>query len=168
MSKDLRRFHQGHLVVVVSSDAWEWNAGSVLVRTMEWCGAYHFGQWSNVFAEQPHLASPDSDLAQTASQQEFGHPYAFIGIPGLGAGMGWESLHYPTGHYLAEGGRAPKAIIRGIAYFDYVARHYRVKNMNVLKADFYSKNNPPAPETIHRPMPSWKQKKPLHQIMQPP
>ena len=36
-------------------------------------------------SEQPHYPSPMSDLDQTASQQEFGHPYAFLGIPGIGA-----------------------------------------------------------------------------------
>lgn len=168
MSRDLRLFNHSSFVVVVSTIAWEWRATASLARAMEFCGAYHFGQWAYIFAEQPHYPSPKSDLDQTASQQEFGHPYAFIGIPGIGAGMGWESLHYPTGHYLAEGGRAPKAIIRGIAYFDYVARHFRLKEMNVLKASLYAENAPPAPETIHRPMPAWKTPKPLHQVMQPP
>eukprot|EP00929_Paragymnodinium_shiwhaense_P070176 TRINITY_DN35528_c0_g1_i1.p1 TRINITY_DN35528_c0_g1~~TRINITY_DN35528_c0_g1_i1.p1 ORF type:complete len:712 (-),score=75.35 TRINITY_DN35528_c0_g1_i1:148-2283(-) len=157
MSKDIRLFNSSFFVVVVSSIAWEWHAGRTLARTMEYCGAYHFGQWAHVFAEQSHYESPISDLQQVASQDEFGHPYAFIGIPGIGTGHGYESLMYSTGHYLAGASvQVPKAGVRGIAYYDYVARQYRLQDIITTKADFYHKATPPFWETLHNPLPARK------------
>eukprot|EP00971_Amphidinium_carterae_P305488 6070858-Amphidinium_carterae.1 len=34
---------------------------------MEFCGAYHFGQWAQTFAEQPHYSSPTADLQDLES-----------------------------------------------------------------------------------------------------
>lgn len=166
MSKDLRLFNNTHLVVVVSATAWEWHATRSLVKAMEFCGALHFGQWAYIFAEQPHYASPVSDLQADASQREFGHPYAFIGIPGIGSGMGWESLMYNTGFYLADNVKVPKAVIRGVAYYDYIARLYRLTEVVATKADFFLRNNPPGHETLHNPMPARKAHSPLFQMMQ--
>jgi hypothetical protein len=156
MASDLRQFNQSFLVVVASTIAWEWHASRTLAKTMEYCGAYHFGQWAHIFAEQPHYASNVSDLQQTASQAEFGHPYAFIGVPGTGTGMGWESLMYNTGQYLPRNLITPKAIIRGVFYYDYVARAYRLQDVIATKADFYLKGVPPAFETLHNPTPQEK------------
>jgi hypothetical protein len=133
---------------------------------MEYCGAYHFGQWVHIFAEQPHYESPKSDLQQSATQDEFGHPYAFIGIPGIGAGMGWESLMYNTGQYVPPPSvLTPRAVIRGVAYYDYVSRMYRLSDMKVPKADFYVRNKPPPHETFHNPLPARKFQKPFTSIM---
>jgi len=154
MSKDMRKYDHRYFVVVASTIAWEWHAPRTLVHTMEYCGAYHFGQWAHIFAEQPHYESLKSDLQQTASQSEFGHPYVFIGIPGIGTGMGWESLMYNTGQYLPHRDlNSQKAIIRGFAYYDYVARIYRLQDVQATKADLYLRNNPPLPETLHNPAP---------------
>jgi hypothetical protein len=132
---------------------------------MEFCGAYHFGQWAYTFAEQPHYASTESDLQQTASQDEFGHPYAFVGIPGIGTGLGWESIMHNTGHYLTSTTlRTPKAVIRGIAYYDYVARLFRLQDMVVSKVAFYHKSTPPDWETLHNPVPYRKQSSSQHLI----
>eukprot|EP00933_Yihiella_yeosuensis_P047233 TRINITY_DN4297_c2_g1_i1.p1 TRINITY_DN4297_c2_g1~~TRINITY_DN4297_c2_g1_i1.p1 ORF type:complete len:573 (+),score=69.42 TRINITY_DN4297_c2_g1_i1:138-1856(+) len=156
MAKDLRMWNASHFVVVTSSIAWEWKAPRVLVQAMEFCGAYHFGQWSYVFAEQDHYRSNSSDLQQTASQLEFGHPYALIGIPGIGSGMGWESLMYNTGHYLAKDLKLQKATIQGVAYYDYVARLYRLQDVIATKADYFRKAQPPPPESLHNPVPKRK------------
>lgn len=156
MSKDIRLFNQSNFVVVASSIAWEWHAPQSLVKTMEYCGAYHFGQWAYIFAEQKHYESNESDLQGGASQAEFGHPYAFIGIPGIGAGMGWESLMHNTGHYLPRNVNPQHAIIRGIAYYDYVFRIYRLQDVTTTKADFYLKGSPPYWQSFHNPIPSTK------------
>lgn len=161
MSKDIRMFNQSYFVVVLSTIAWEWRCTRTLAHTMEYCGAYHFGQWVHIFAEQPHYASPESDLQQDASQDEFGHPYAFIGIPGIGTGQGWESLMYNTGQYAPKSEvNTPKAIIRGVAYYDYVARIFRLQDMVVNKVGFFEKNQPPGYESIHQPIPVRKAKPP--------
>jgi len=165
MSKDIRQFNQSFFVVVASTIAWEWHAAHSLAKTLEFCGAYHFGQWAHVFAEQPHYASTESDLQQVASQDEFGHPYAFIGIPGIGAGNGWESLMHNTGQYLPRSVRPQDAVIRGIAYYDYVFRIFRLQDVLVSKARFYLKGEPPQPETFHSPVPS--EKRIVDKIMYP-
>jgi len=156
MSRHLRQFNQSHVVFVASTIAWEWHATESLVRALEFCGAYHFGQWAHIFAEQPHYSSPTSDLQEDASQQEFGHPYALVGIPGIGVGLGYESLMYNTGLYLAENVKVPQAIIRGVAYYDYIARVYRFHDVTAAKAEFFLKNNPPTWETMHNPTPARK------------
>jgi hypothetical protein len=170
MSKDMRMFNETNFVFVASSIAWEWQATRTLAETMDWCGAYHFGQWVHVFAEQPHYESPKSDLQKTASQAEFGHPYVFIGIPGIGAGHGWESLQFNTGHYIPTPTvGTEKGFIRGIAYYDYVARLYRFQNfdMKITKTDFFIKNQAPLSETIHNPTPAYKKDQSLTALMPP-
>lgn len=169
MSKDIRSFNQSYFIVVASSIAWEWQATRTLAHTMEYCGAFHFGQWVHIFSEQPHYESPKSDLQQTARQDEFGHPYVFVGIPGIGAGHGWESLLHNTGHYIpTKTVLSPRAMIRGIVYYDYVARLYRIQEMKINKADFYIKNKPPVSESIHNPLPASKGSSALHSTMLPP
>lgn len=166
MSEDIRRFNQSYFVVVASTIAWEWHATRTLAHTMEYCGAYHFGQWVHVFAEQPHYESPKSDLQQTAKQDEFGHPYLLIGIPGIGSGHGYESLLYNTGQYVPTSSvLTPRAMMRGIFYYDYVARVYRVEEIHVNKADFYNKNRPPRSENIHNPYPAGKTDPGLFRLM---
>lgn len=156
MARDLRRFNHTYFVVVASTIAWEWHASQTLVRAMEFCGAYHFGQWAHIFAEQPHYASNMSDLQQVASQDEFGHPYAFIGIPGIGTAMGWESLMYNSGHYMAATLKVSQAVIRGIAYYDYISRMYRLQDVVATKAELYLKSTLPKTETLHNPVPARK------------
>lgn len=165
MSKAIRQFNQSFFVVVVSGIAWEWHASRTLARTLEFCGAYHFGQWTHVFAEQAHYQSPISDLQQSASQDEFGHPYAFIGIPGIGTAMGWESLMYNTGNYIgAAKVNMPKAIIRAVAYYDYVARQYRLQDVVTTKAEFYFKAAPPTWESLHNPVPKRKVRESVYHV----
>lgn len=168
MSKDIRSFNETFFVFVASTIAWEWQATRTLALTMEYCGAYHFGQWVHIFAEQPHYESPKSDLQQTASQGEFGHPYVFIGIPGIGTGHGYESLMYNTGHYIPTPSvGTEKGFMRGIAYYDYVARMFRLTEMKIKKADFFVMNRPPLPETIHNPFPAKKTKTAISTTMLP-
>lgn len=157
MSQHLRAFNASYFVVVASTIAWEWQAPRSLVQAMEFCGAYHFGQWAYIFAEQIHYSSNASDLQQTASQQEFGHPFAFVGIPGIGAGHGYESIMYNTGHYLAKNVKPQEAVVRGVAYYDYVARLFRLQDVTATKALFFQKAQPPLPETLHNPLPARKQ-----------
>ncbi|KAF4719500.1 hypothetical protein FOZ62_025224, partial [Perkinsus olseni] len=167
MAADLKRFGSDVFVIVLSVDAWEWHATPTLAKAMEFCGAYHFGMWSRVFADHLHQPSPVADFAETASQLSFGHPYAFIGVPGIGTGMGWESLQYNTGHYLAEGGRSPRAIIRGLFYLDYIPMRYRIADVVTNTADYYLKGQPPRPETLHNPLPADKQVQPDYYVDRP-
>ncbi len=102
MSKKIRSYGPKFFVLVVSSGAWEWHATPTLTDAMENYGAYYVGQWSRVFGTSA-MYSPYADLAETASEDTFGHPYAFLGYYGLGTGRGYESLQLNTGHYLVTG-----------------------------------------------------------------
>jgi len=128
-----------------------------LREAMEWCGSYNFGQWADVFGK-PQFPSAYADLSSTASQIEFGHPYAFVGVPGIGPAMAWESLMLPTGHYLAAGKTSP-AEIRLVVYFDYISQHYFVSlpSVSVKESDYFIKGNPPPfGLTVHNPIPQEK------------
>lgn len=163
MSRDIRAFNQSYFVVVASTIAWEWHATRSLAQTMEFCGAYHFGQWAHTFAESPHYESSMSDMQRSSSQDEFGHPFAFIGIPGLGTGLGWESLMLNTGHYLPSPLlKVPEAEIRAIVYFDYIARYYRVQSALASKANWWLKAELPVQDTLHNPLPE--EKKPMERM----
>eukprot|EP00397_Hematodinium_sp_SG-2012_P028709 GEMP01030251.1.p1 GENE.GEMP01030251.1~~GEMP01030251.1.p1 ORF type:complete len:532 (+),score=99.68 GEMP01030251.1:44-1639(+) len=148
MAKALRSIDSSHFVFVASIDAWELHVTSNLQRAMEFCGAYQFGQWVDIFQ------APTTTKYRETSIGDFGHPYAFIGIPGLSAGMGWESMQLPTGHYLTAG-KAPPAEIRMVMYFDYVDRHYYVSlpTVSVAESDFFVKGSPPPfGESVHNPV----------------
>eukprot|EP00438_Fugacium_kawagutii_P000782 Skav229116 [mRNA] locus=scaffold92:742800:751373:+ [translate_table: standard] len=88
MAEHIRYYNASYFIVVASTIAWEWQAPRTLVQTMEFCGAYHFGQWAYTFAEQVHYRSNTSDLQQTASQEQFGHPYAFVRDTDTAGGRG--------------------------------------------------------------------------------
>ncbi len=156
MAKKLRAQDHSALIVVVSADAWEMRATKVLVDAMEYCGAYHFGQWTYVFAEEEHFRSINSDLDQTASQEQFGHPYAFVGIPGIGTGNGWESLALNTGHYRTYG-KAAHAHIRGVLYYDYLTRHYHVTEVESNTNKYFLKGEPPV-HNVDDPIPKEKKR----------
>ena len=137
-------------VFVVSNDAWELSVHSRLARAVEFCGGYHFGQWSADFA-RPIIT--DTDLSETASFENFGHPFAFVGVPGVGVGGGWESLQLNTGHYLASG-KTPRAIIRGTAYFDYTSKRYELKGVKRWSNDYFLKQSIPISPSGHNPIPT--------------
>jgi hypothetical protein len=123
---------------------------------MELCGAHHFGQFARVYSSpagaEKFPSRTGDDLEMNAAQTYFGHPYAFIGIPGIGAGNGWEAINLPTSIYLRSG-LLPKAEIRLGIYMDYIDSHYHVSPHTFIRlADTYhTKNAAPAFETQHKP-----------------
>eukprot|EP00392_Amoebophrya_sp_AT5.2_P010694 g10759.t1 len=154
MARDLRKLDQSHFVAVVSTDAWEWNVTPSLIKAMEFCGAYHFATWSRAFGGS-HIKMPTQtgfDVDQTSSQIQFGNPYALWGIPGIGSGMGFESVAWPSSQYLFQK-LAPNAIVRLILYMDYVVRHYFVSlpSVDMVAVDFLKKAVPPPYESLHNP-----------------
>ena len=100
------------------------------------------------------METADLDHNAMSGNKHFGHPYSFIGIPGLGSGMGIESLMYPTSQYLRYG-LVPHADIRMELFFDYVDGHYHFSAHKAAldKAPFYYRANPPQAETLHNPIP---------------
>ena len=158
MAQKIRLFGPKFFILVVSSGAWEWHATPTLTDALEYYGAYYVGQWSRVFAGTSSVQfSPYADLAETASEDSFGHPYAFFGYYGLGAGGGYESLQLNTGHYLATG-KAEHAIIRLELYYSYMMGRYMVgtnEGKFPLSSDFFVKGQAPRPKTVHAPLPSF-------------
>ena len=149
MASALLALNSSYLVMVVSSDAWELNAHARLARAIDFCGGYHFGQWSRM---PPVAVSAYTDITETADGSNFGHPYAFLGIPGSGAGMGFESLQLATGHYLAYN-LAPRAVVRAIIFFDYRSGQYQIRNAATNSADYFKRQQVPQPNTLHNPLP---------------
>ena len=155
LASDVRANGPDKFIAVVSGYAWEWHLTPGLAATLELYGAYYVGQWARVFANQVQ-PSPYADLAETASQDAFGHPYALLGYAGLGMGNGYESLQLNTGHYLATG-KAERAIIRLGMYFNYPLGRYFVaatsESAKPLSHEFFSKSQIPRSGTLHNPVP---------------
>lgn len=58
---------------------------------------------------------------------------------------------YNTGQYLAVNVKPQDAVIRTIAYYDYVARIYRLQNIEAPKASWYRSAMPPLAGSLHNP-----------------
>lgn len=155
MANDIRRTAAGpdKFIAVVSGESWEWKSFPVLTKTLEIYGAFYVTQWTHVFSNhvQP---SPYADLPETASQDSFGHPYAFVGSAGWGPGNGYESLQLNTGHYLSTG-KSQVAKIRLGVYYNYRLGRYFIDsgNQELLSHDFFTKAQLPKPGSLHNPVP---------------
>ena len=157
MARKILSYGPDYFIVIVSSGAWEWHATPVLTDALERYGGYYVGQWSRVFTGTSSLQySPYADLAETASEDSFGHPYAFVGRYGFGAGGGYESLQLNTGHYLVTG-KAERAIIRLELYYNYMFGRYMIgtprEGKKPISADWFVRGQAPRPHTLHAPLP---------------
>jgi hypothetical protein len=155
LASSIRACGPEKLVLIVSSHGWEKSFTTNLADAMEMYGAYYVGQWARVFDAPPIQPNPYADLTGTQSSDSFGHPYAFIGMFGLGMGNGFESIQLNTGHYLTTG-KAEPAIIRLSFYYNYMFGKYMVgsEEMSVTRsADWFVKSQAPRPGTVHAPIP---------------
>ena len=152
MATAIRACGPDFVIAVVSSYAWEWHFTPVLASAMEDYGAYYVGQWSRIFDSTSLQSSPFADLAETSSADSFGHPYAFVGMYGLGMGNGWESLQLNTGHYRTTG-KSERAIIRLSFYFNYMFGKFLVGSQSTAQShDLFVKSQRPRPGTVHAPI----------------
>ena len=151
MSAAVRACGPDKFIAVVSGYAWEWHLHPSLARMLEVYGAYYVGQWANVFSS-PIQSSPHADLAETASDDSFGHPYALFGSAGWGMGNGIESLQLNTGHYLTTG-KAERAIIRLTVYYNYMLGRYVVGQAASNTHEYFTKSQMPQSGTVHNPLP---------------
>ena len=155
LALDVRAQDPNMFVAIVSSGSWEWNFTPNAAAALEQIGAFYVGQWSRVFSVTSLQFNPYADIAETASQDSFGHPYALLGYAGLGMGNGWESLQLNTGHYLALG-KAEEAIIRLSVYYNYVLGRYVIGSAmsgTLLSSSYFSQSQLPQVGTVHAPIP---------------
>ena len=150
MVADIQKQGPDKFIAVVSGDAWEWNLTPQLASVLEVYGAYYVGQWARVFSNSIRPWEY-ADLAETASQDTFGHPYALLGQWGLGTGGGLESIQLNTGHYLTTG-KAQRAIVRVQVYYNYMLGRYFIGNRETRSSDFFTKAQVPRPGTVHNPI----------------
>ena len=155
MASDLRSQDTSRVVAIVSGFAWEWNLTPLLATALEEYGAYYVGQWSRVFGAVTLQASEHADFAETASQDTFGHPYAFVGQAGLGMGNGIESLQLNTGHYLTVG-KAESAVIRISAYYSYMLGRFFFARSFGETHRYFTQAQVPRAQTLHNPIPASK------------
>jgi hypothetical protein len=155
MSEKIRSYGPLYWIIVASSYAWEWHTTPTLTDTLLDYGAYYVGQWSRVFSgtDSVQSSSRGVDLAEMASEDSFGHPYAFLGWYGCGMGNCHESIQLNTGHYLATG-KAQKAILRLPVYFNYMLGRYMIGVVGAEggeSADLWRRGQIPKPATLHSP-----------------
>ena len=149
LATELLKFDYKFFVLLVSSDAWELNTNSRLASVIDYCGGYYFGQWSRM----PVTSwSSSADTSESSESTYLGHPYAFIGIPGSGTGMGFESLQLVTGQYLAKD-KSPRAIIRAVVFFDYIEGMFKLSNVRTNTNDYFKRQQIPSHGTLHNPVP---------------
>jgi Fibronectin type III domain/Interleukin-like EMT inducer len=140
-------------VLIVSTDRFELGVHDRLVRAVEYCGGFHFANFLSPNTQpQPWVMTGDFDIAQTASDNWFAHPYAFLGIPGVGTGLGKESIALNTGHYLSTG-HAQHARIAGMFVYIPETGMYSAEHVQMNVDDYYRKGILPKQGTTHNPIP---------------
>jgi hypothetical protein len=145
LGRFLRSLDQSVYIFVISSDAWERFLSPSTASILESVGGFYVGQWART------INNDDRSLGGTASQDSFGHPYALIGMPGLGMGRGWESLQLNTGHYLTRR-KTERAIVRVRMEFHYGLGRYLIPDRSIVFThQLFSRAQPPAIGTLHNP-----------------
>eukprot|EP00921_Rhytidocystis_pertsovi_P024476 GHVQ01039350.1.p1 GENE.GHVQ01039350.1~~GHVQ01039350.1.p1 ORF type:complete len:339 (-),score=35.00 GHVQ01039350.1:190-1206(-) len=110
---------------------------------------------NNLQPPQSAYATP-LDLPSASSHSHgLRHPYAFVGIPGMGTGAGWESLWYNTGHFMSHGHEFP-AVVTALISYDFRTRHYFVGQTLHKSASWWQAASPPLPGTSSSPIPKSK------------
>ena len=104
MATTIRKYDYNYFVVVVSQYQWEQQFSKELGEALMHCGALNAMEMTNHFS--PRFGNMTTFLNIYDKQQvrqprtNLYHPYAFVGIPGLSAGMGFERLRANQGFYL--------------------------------------------------------------------
>ena len=102
MATHIHRFDSTHFIVVTSNYAWESYFSEELGRTLENCGAFLIKEFMNMatarFGNLTRIY--DFQSKEILHKTKLYHPYAFIGIPGLAPGMGYEQLRSNQGIYM--------------------------------------------------------------------
>lgn len=96
MAKKIREYDSSHFIIVTSNYAWESYFSDDLGRTLENCGAQLIKEFTYLAAARygnfTRVYSNDFLSHDKLYKTKLFHPYAFIGIPGLPPGMGYEQL----------------------------------------------------------------------------
>ncbi|CDW74032.1 UNKNOWN [Stylonychia lemnae] len=105
LARKIKEYDNKYFIVLVSQNAWELRFSKELGEALMQCGALNIMEFTNhfsaVFGEKTHVRGlHDSDPLVNSN---FYHPYAFIGIPGLPPGMGFESLRSNQGFHMSIG-----------------------------------------------------------------
>jgi len=105
LANKILSYDSGYFIILVSCVSWERFITETLVKTLLNCGASNIIEFFNEYRRTFSNETQNTDFySQTEySITNFKHPYAFIGIPNIGPGNGFESLRSNIGYYLIKG-----------------------------------------------------------------
>ena len=107
MATRIRAYDYNYFIVVASQYQWEQQFSKELGETLMHCGALNIMEMTNHYS--PRFGNSTKflnvyDVTQIRQpRNNLYHPYAFVGIPGLSPGMGFEKLRSNQGYYLTTG-----------------------------------------------------------------
>ena len=105
MAQRIRAYNYNYFIVVVSQHSWELQFSKELGEALLHCGALNIAEMAAHFSPRFGNRTTFQDIynnSRMTRTNEY-HPYAFVGIPGLSPGMGFERLRANQGFYLHTG-----------------------------------------------------------------
>ena len=101
MAAKIREYDSNYFIVVVSNFGWEQYFSKELADTLENCGAFLIKEFASASVMHGNFTKvTDFQRKEPLETHRFFHPYAFIGIPGLPPGRGYEQLRSNQGIYV--------------------------------------------------------------------
>ena len=102
MAQTIRKYDYNYFIIVVSQYSFEKQFSKELGEALMHCGALSIAELTNHFSPRYGNKTVFEDIygkSREIRTNEY-HPYAFVGIPGLSPGMGYEMLRSNQGFYL--------------------------------------------------------------------
>ena len=102
MAQRIRAYDYNYFIVVLSQYSWEVQFSKELGEALLHCGAFNVAEMTGLFSPRYGNKTTFEDVYNTSrfTRTNEHHPYAFVGIPGLSPGMGYERLRANQGFYL--------------------------------------------------------------------
>lgn len=102
MARRIKMYDMNYFIVVISQYSWEEQFSKELGEVLGGCGAFNILEFANHFAPRFGNGTTYLGLFEKDNWPRHNkyHPYAFVGIPGLSPGLGFEKLRSNQGFYL--------------------------------------------------------------------
>ncbi len=122
LNQKLKSLNEKHLIAIVSNYGWEKYITNDLIDTLTKFGALNIVEFKGFinYREAKTNSTFEEDLI---NKTFYYHPFAFVGIPNIGASNGFESIRTNKGHFLTTN-NLPKAELLVRIMYDEKAMNY--------------------------------------------
>ncbi len=112
MAQKILSYNSSYFIVIISGNAWELYFSQELGNAIMGCGGLNIMEFANHYSVHFGEKTRHRNLTDTDpfTHTNFYHPYAFVGIPGLPKGKGFESLRQNAGFFLNVGTVPPAEV----------------------------------------------------------